>query len=139
MSHQQRIWSANFESISLWVTALKYVDIRPEVEGSGPLNTQPSGKRTVIGVLFGRFENNPIGGYNGTHPDQGPLLHLRNCTSSEELALNADKRLLMIRHQILRLQYLILPSHTAWPQETGKSHPNKPVSTSTRQFARQWF
>ena len=93
----------------------------------------------LLEYSFGRFQNTPMGGYSGTHPDQGSFLHLHNCTSSKESALSEDTGLLMIRHQILRFQHIILPSHTAWPQKTGKSHPNESVSTSTLQFARQKF
>ena len=99
----------------------------------------PTVNGRLLEYSFGRFQNTTMGGYSGTHPDQGSFLHLRNCTSSEESALSADTGPLMIRHQILRLPHLILPSHTAWPQKTGKSHPNDPLSTSTPQFALQWF
>ena len=58
---------------------------------------------TVNGQLLeyslGRFQNIPMGGYSGTHPDQGSFLYLHNNTTSEESALSADTGLLMIRNQ----------------------------------------
>ena len=135
MSYQLLIWSAKIESVSLWVTTLKHVENRPEFESSGPLNTQHNGKRTATGVFY-RFQKTPTGGYSGTHPNQGSLLHLHNC-SSEESALSADIGLVVNRNQLLRFQRLGLSSHTVWPQKPDKKHPNEPVSTSTRQFACQ--
>ena len=99
----------------------------------------PTVNGRLLEYSFGRFQNTPTGGYSGTHPDQGSILHLHNCTSSEKSAPSADTGLLMIWHQLLRFQRLILPWHTAWPQKTGKNHTSEPVSTSTRQSARQWF
>ena len=87
---------------------------------------------------FGRFQNTPMGGYSGTHPDQGSFLYLQNSTTSEESA-KCGYRTSNDSKSIIRFQLLILPSHTDWLQKTGKSHPNEPVSTSTRPFACQWF
>ena len=61
MSYQLRIWSANFESVSPWVWALKHVENRPEVEDSQPLNTQPNGERTVVGIFFRSVSKYSIG------------------------------------------------------------------------------
>ena len=59
--------------------------------------------RTVHGRLleysFGRFQNTAMGGYSGTHADQGSFLYLHNSTTSEELAVSADTGLLMIGNQ----------------------------------------
>ena len=122
-----------------WVTALKHVEIRPEVEGSEPLNTQPNGKRTAIG-LFVRSVSKYFSGriqWNTSWPRiifiSPKQYHFRGIGSKCGYRYSNDSR------TIIWFQHLILPWHTAWLQKTGKSHSNEPVSTSTRPFACQWF
>ena len=121
------------------VTALKHVEIRPEVEGSEPLNTQPNGKRTAIGVFVrsvSKYSNGRIQ-WNTSWPRITFIslyqYHFRGINSTCGYRTSNDSK------SIFRFQHLILPSHTAWLQKTGKSHPNEPVSTSARPFACQWF
>ena len=59
----------------------------------------PTVNGRLLEYSFGRFQNTPMGGYSGTHPDQGSFLYLHNSTTSEESALRADTGLLMIRNQ----------------------------------------
>ena len=93
---------------------MKHVQKNPDAEDSGPTKTQPN--PTVNGRLlelfFGQVQYTPMGGCSGTNCDQGLFLHLHNCTSLEELALNADIGLVMIRYKLLPFQRLGLSSHT---------------------------
>ena len=121
-----------------WVTALKHVETRPEVEGSEPLNTQPNGKRTAIGVFLrsvSKYSNGRIQ-WNTSWPRiiffSPEQYHFRGIGSTCGYRTSNDSK------SIIRFQHLVLPSHTAWLQKTGKSQTNEPVSTSTRPFACQW-
>ena len=62
MSYQLRSCLASLESVSLFVlTALKHVENNPEVDGSGPLNTQPNDKRTATEVFLRSESKNSSG------------------------------------------------------------------------------
>ena len=135
---QLRSWSANFEPVCLRITGSEHIVNWSEVEGSGPLKTEPKGNQMVVGIFFRSVSRYSNGRIRVEHHDLESFLHLHRCTSSEESVLRAGTVLVAIRHQ-RRLQRLNLFWHTAWPQKLGKSHPNEPVPTSTEQFACQWF
>ena len=59
----------------------------------------PTVNGRLLEYSFGRFQNTPMGGYSGTHHDQGSFLYLHNSTTSEEWVLSADTGLLMIQNQ----------------------------------------
>ena len=98
----------------------------------------PTVNGRLLEYSFGQFQNTPMGGYSGTHPDQGSFFfspeqyHFRGIGSTCGYRTSNDSK------SIIRFQHLVLPSHTAWLQKTGKSQTNEPVSTSTRPFACQW-
>ena len=133
MSNQIWKWSANFELISLWVTAVKHVENRPEVDGEEHLKLKATVHGRLLVYIFGQFQNTLMGGYSGTYPDQGSFLHLRTCIFWEDLVLSADTSLVTIWHQSGSKVYFfphIQPNY----KKTDTSHLNEQKSTSTRPF-----
>ena len=57
MSYQRRIRSAYFESVSLWVTALKHVEIRPEVEFPSFMSEPYLSTRSKTSMHLKKFKN----------------------------------------------------------------------------------